>query len=154
MSAYDNCNRGRHSFATVDSTGWEICEFCGSRRHPERLAAAQKDIAYNDRRTEPRGKYAYQSCAWCGHTFVKNNMFHVGPDENHWMVCGPDCPKRPRRYENKKPVPGFTVTTTVQVAGTRVENATHAMNIVKKQAREGYRDSRLSGFEMTVTENK
>ncbi len=38
----DNCERGAHSFAEVSSTGWEICEFCGARRHPERLAAAQK----------------------------------------------------------------------------------------------------------------
>ena len=39
---HDLCNRGAHSFCEVDSTGWEICEFCGARRHPERLAAAQK----------------------------------------------------------------------------------------------------------------
>lgn len=142
MSAYDDCNRGRHSFAAVDSTGWEICEFCGSRRHPERLAAAQS------RRTDE-----YQSCAWCGHTFFKDRMFHAGPEEKHWMVCGPECPQRPRGWENRKPVPGYTVTTTVQVSG-KVEGTTHAMNIVKRQAREGYTDKRLSDFTMTVTKNK
>ena len=41
---YDNCKRGAHSFAEVSSTGWEICEFCGSRRHPERLKAAQERL--------------------------------------------------------------------------------------------------------------
>ena len=40
--AHDACKRGAHSFAEVSSTGWEICEFCGSRRHPNRLAAAQQ----------------------------------------------------------------------------------------------------------------
>ena len=41
--AHELCNRGAHSFCEVDSTGWEICEFCGARRHPERLKAAQEN---------------------------------------------------------------------------------------------------------------
>lgn len=38
----EDCNIGLHSFAEVDSTGWEVCIECGARRHPERIREAKR----------------------------------------------------------------------------------------------------------------
>ena len=146
-----DCDRGAHSFCEVDSSGWEICEFCGARRHPARLRAAQvrrRDVVSEMGPFIERA-YFYQNCAWCKRQFKKDDMFRVGRDSDHRRVCGPDCPARPP----VEPKPKYIVTTTTEVSG-RVANERHAINIVKKQARDGYTDKRLSTPTHTVKRNK
>ena len=84
-------------------------------------------------RTEPRGEFAYQSCAWCGHTFVRENMFTIGYYHDHDMVCGSDCPERPPRENAGRKrtddvINNYRVQYSVEVEATNIE---HAKNIVR-----------------------
>jgi len=100
-----------------------------------------------------RTAYATDCCLWCGIRLKVDDMFRVGSDEENRRVCGSDCPARPVIDRPGKTKGDYTVTTTVQVSG-RVQNKTHAMNLVKRAAREGYTDKRIIHFEMGVTKNK
>ena len=131
----DRCDRGRHSFCEVDSTGWEICEFCGSRRHPERLAAAQARSRQARVESMPfvTDVTQYQACWWCRRAFLKDDMFRVGKDSDHHRVCGPDCPSRPELEPKPKSDLGrYKVQFTVEVDAKTIE---HAKNIVKFELR-------------------
>ena len=84
-------------------------------------------------RTEPRGEFAYQSCAWCGHTFVSGDMFVIGHYHDHHKVCGPDCPERPPRENavSKRTddvINNYRVQYSVEVDATSID---HAKNIVR-----------------------
>ena len=88
-------------------------------------------------RTEPRGEFAYQSCAWCGHTFVRENMFTIGYYHDHDMVCGSDCPDRPdgakprKRHEDDE-YKRYRVQYSVEVEANNID---HAKNLVRKEMR-------------------